>query len=381
MDRYTACFERIIEESFKNGFKGIDPYDFASSTLKLPHFALSKLSFINKVSPINMRPLLNIAPSENSQSNALFLHALLLTNPKKYIKEIDFLYSWLKKNKSAEFPQYSLGFAFEMALTRYSSGPGKTSLIISLFAMFAFLDYYRISHEEGTLRLIRSFEGLLEGNWLKYEDNETLWYSYLPNQKDEVPNATAKVGRFYALYHGINPTSAIKNKLVKILNYLERIQNMDGSWAYSVKNPYVDNFHTAFVLESIHQMHRIVKTKASERMFNIGLADYIENCFNDGTPLHFHKVHFPKDIRRKLIYTEIRDLANAIILFSKIGMLDKAQSILDFALDKYYDTKGGFFYFFNNKLFTSKINYVRWQSWMLLAISEFSKNKKVYEKN
>ena len=370
------CFKLLIEQGFSSEFKGIDPYDFASSNIKLPHILLSKVSFLNKISPINFRPLLGIKATENSKSNALFLHSLVLSDPKKYKGEIDFLNLWLQKNKSSEFSQYSLGFAFEMALKRYNSGPGKTSLIISLFAMFAFFEYYKVSKDVKVLELIKSFENLLDKTWLKFEEESTLWYSYLPNQKDEVYNATAKVGRFYALFYELFPEKVTKIKLTKILNYLEKVQSNDGSWGYSVKNPYVDNFHTAFVLESIHQMHQVVKTSSSEQMFEKGLKDYLENCFIGNTPMHFHKTHYPKDVRSKLIKTEIRDIANAIILFSKIGMHEKADAILKFTLKDYYDEQNGYFYFFKNKLFKSRINFIRWQGWMALAISEYVKSKK-----
>ncbi|WP_308990369.1 hypothetical protein QLS71_002655 [Mariniflexile litorale] len=380
MDKYALFQERLIKNSSKNKFKGIDPYDFASSNIKMPHALLSKVSFINKISPINLRPLLKIEPSENTKSNAIFFHAMALMDSNRYAEEIKFLKNWLQDSKSPEFKYYSLGFAFEMALTRYNSGPGKTSLIISLFAMFAFFEYYKVSKDQSALELICSFEQLLEEKWLKFEEENTLWYSYLPHQKDEVYNATAKVGRFYALYYEIYPSKAIESKIIKILNYLEKVQSLDGSWGYSVKNGYVDNFHTAFVLESIHHMHQVVKTQNSTEMFENGLADYIENCFKDNIPLHFHKLHYPKDVRSKLIYTEIRDIANAIILFSKVGMLHKAETILNYSIHKYYNQKEGYFYFFNNKIYKSKINYVRWQAWMALAITEFS-NKKVNEKN
>lgn len=367
------CNKLLIEQGYKTKFKGIDPYDFASSKIRLPHTILSKVSFLNKISPINFRSLLGIKATENSKSNALFLHSLVLTDPAKYKEEIEFLNLWFQNNKSEEFSEYSLGFAFEMALTRYNSGPGKTSLIISLFAMFAFFELYKINKDEKVLALIVSFENLLAKKWMKFEDESTLWYSYLPNQKDEVYNATAKVGRFYALFYEVFPKDATKVKLTKILNYLYNVQSKDGSWGYSVKNPYVDNFHTAFVLESIHQMHQVVKTSASEQMFEKGLKDYLENCFVNNRPIHFHKTHYPKDIRSKLIRTEIRDIANAIILFTKIGMLDNAKAILDVTFKEYYNHQRGFFYFFKNKLFTSKINYIRWQGWMTLAMAEYLK--------
>lgn len=368
-------FHSLISKSSISNFRGIDPYDFASGKLKLPAALLSKVSFLNKISPIDFRKILGIEKSDNSKSNALFLHAMSLYDYNGYINEISFLYDWLIKNGSHEFDEYSLGFAFEMSLARYSSGPGKTSLIISLFGMFSFFELYKRSKDPSVLDYIQSFERLLDNYWLKFEESKTLWYSYLPKQKDEVFNATAKIGRFYSLYYDIFPSESIKEKIEKMLNYLISVQSLDGSWGYSVKNPYVDNFHTAFVLESIFHMHSVVSTPDSRAMYDKGLSDYLNNCFEGDRPLHFHKIHFPTDVRSKLIDTEIRDIANAVILFSKIGKIDRAENVLNWAIANYYDEKSNFFYFFENRLYKSKINYIRWQGWMALAIAEFLKHK------
>lgn len=369
----------IIAQADAARFRGFDPYDFASSRLKLPGSLLPKVSFINKVSPVNFRPLLGIKPSENSKSNALFMHAMVNTGYEAYREQIDYLFNWFKNNRATEFEEFSVGFAFEMSLSRYQSGPGKTSLIITLFTLYAFIEYYRKSGNPEALKAILSFESLLDKRWLQYETETELWYSYLPTQKDEVYNATAKVGRFYALLYGLRPEQRYADKIRKMLTYLAGVQRSDGTWGYSVKAPYVDNFHTTFVLESIHEMLQVCPSAPAQEMFDKGLATYEAHCFEGNRALHFHKAHQPRDIRSNILRTEIRDAANAIILFSKLGKRARAAGILDWAMEHFYDSRSNHFYFFDNKLFKSRINFIRWQSWMALAISEYLKSG--YEKN
>lgn len=374
-----AVLGSIITQADAVQFRGIDPYDFASSKVKLPKALLPKVSFMNKVSPFNFRPFLGIKPSENSKSNALFMHAMVNTDYKAYQKQVEYLFNWFKDNRSKEFEEFSVGFAFEMTLSRYQSGPGKTSLIITLFTLYAFIEYYQQSGNRDALEAILSFESLLDKHWLKYETDNELWYSYLPTQKDEVYNATAKVGRFYALLYGIQKEQRYADKIRKMLAYLARVQNADGTWGYSTKAAYVDNFHTAFVLESIFEMNKVSPSPAAEKMFRDGLATYEAHCFEGNRALHFHKAHQPKDIRSNILRTEIRDAANAIILFSKLGKREKAAGILDWAMQHFYHDRKKHFYFFDNKLFKSRINFIRWQSWMALAISEYLKTD--HEKN
>ncbi len=381
MEQFNAdsILVSLLAKAGATSYKGIDPYDFASARLPMPGVLKPKLSFLNKISPLNFRPLLGIRPSENSKSNALFMHAMVNYRHKEYQKEIEYLLGWFRENRSTQFKEFSVGFAFEMTLTRYASGPGKTSLIITLFTLFAFITYYEKTGNPEALDAIGSFERLLDTQWLKYETHTELWYSYLPDVKDEVYNATAKVGRFYALLQGIQPDDRYLQKIDKILAYMQSVQNADGTWGYSVKAPYVDNFHTVFMLESIAEMNKWRGTAASVAMFEKGLAAYREGCFDGYRPLHFHTAHQPHDVRSRILHTEIRDAANAIILFSKLGDTGTAAGIIQWLLQYYYNPRKQYFYFFDNKFFKSKIDFIRWQAWMALALSEYIKQADSYK--
>lgn len=371
-EQLEIIYCKLLDSAVESEFVGIDPYDFASSGLSLPPFLLSKVSFINKVCPIDFRPILGISPSENSKSNALYLQAIANYDHTKYDSSVEYLKNWFEKNKSQEFEEFSVGFAFEMALTRYSSGPGKTSLIISLFTIFSFIDLYKKTGDLDLLEKIKSFESLLDHHWLKFESEDELWFSYLPDVKDEVYNATAKVGRFYAALYSIDQKPAYQVKIRKMLAYLARVQNQDGTWAYSTKVSYVDGFHTAFVLESVYEMKNVLTdSDAFSSMFTKGLDNYIKHMFVEGRPLHFHPQHKPKDVRSGILRTEIRDAANAIILFSKIGQIQLASAVLNWTIDNFYDQDNKYFYFYDNALLKSKINYIRWQGWMAVAISQY----------
>lgn len=364
-------YENLLRSASESRYMGIDPYDFASTVLPVPSALKSKISFINKVSPINFRGCLGIGESNNSKSNALFLNALAL-NLEDHKSEADYLKKWLLDNKSPEFDNYSIGFSFDMALDRYESGPGKSSLIITLFACFAFLELYRNTKDPEIKAVLNSAYRLIKEEWPKYHSDAGIWYSYLPGKVDEVYNATAKVGRFFSEMHKEFPELGADEELARIVDYLCDKQFDDGSWGYSVKSPYVDGFHTAFVLESLYEMLSLLPEHERGRdAYEKGLADYKVNLMDGARPLHFHKSRGPKDIRNKIIKTEVRDAACAVILFSKIGDLVSAEKTLRWVIDNFYDRSRGYFYFYDNSIYSSKINYIRWQAWMAFAIGVY----------
>jgi hypothetical protein len=91
-----------------------------------------------------------------------------------------------------------LGFSSEIDISDYSSKPGETSLIISLFVIFSFIDYYSKTSDKKILQYILGFENIIANKWPKVETEDSLWYSYLSSKELEVYNATAKIGKFYA---------------------------------------------------------------------------------------------------------------------------------------------------------------------------------------
>jgi hypothetical protein len=220
-----------------------------------------------------------------------------------------------------------------------------------------------------------SFYRLIEKELPYYEDDNTLWYSYNFEKINEVYNATAKVGKFYALLFNIINDSQISRKIEKILNYLSQKQRSDGSWAYGENISYTDGFHTAFILEAIWYMRKVIDDDRYKIMFNQGMDHYKKHLFKaNGQPLYFHPAYRPKDIRRFLIETDIRDCAMAIVLFSRLNERKLAEKIFDWTIGNMYDQEKGYFYYYKNRFWTNKIEYIRWQAWMLYALSVFMQN-------
>ena len=272
--------------------------------------------------------------------------------------------------KSDRFPEYSIGFTFDIVLEHYSSPKGSPSLIITLFVMYALVEYCVRNRDEEVLEVVLSFERLIEKELPRFEDVDTLWYSYNFDKVNEIYNATAKVGKFYALLYQITDDEQLPPRTEKILNYLTGKQRDDGTWAYGERIHYTDGFHTAFVLEAIWYMLKTVDNSKYEEIFDRGMEHYKQYLFRpNGQPLHYHPVYKPKDVRRYLIETDIRDCAMAIVLFSKTGDIGRARKVLEWTIRNMYDRKKGYFYYYKNRFWTNKIEFIRWQAWMLYALA------------
>lgn len=367
--------QSILSYIKKNNYKGWDPYDFFNTKL-LGKFLKSKklnviLTQLNRLSKINFRPLLRIPKVYNSKAMGLILSALINLDQNNYDEEITYVYRWLLKNKSDWYDEYSIGFTFDIALKGYQSLRSEPSLVISLFVMYGFIGYYK-SIDKNILKHIVSFNRLINSKIPKYEDDNILWYSYNFEKVNEIYNATALIGKYLALLYEITDNKALLEKLQKILNYLSSVQREDGSWAYGKNVAYSDGFHTAFILEAMWHMRKHVDDKRYSDSFTKGLKHYIKYFFSEEhQPFYFHPTYHPKDIRKFIITTDIRDCAMAIILFSRIGDIQRAKKVYDWTITNMYNSNRGYFYYCKNSYWTNKIEFIRWQAWMLYAISIF----------
>jgi hypothetical protein len=381
--RTEEIISALAKNIITNKLIGWDPYDILNSkylSFRNNNKVLSVLTQLNRICPTNLRPILKIKKSYNSKANALFLSSFLhLGSYSQHQHEITFLKDWLLENKSYFFDQYSIGFDHDIILKRYSSCQNEPSLIITLFTMYAFIEYYKRTNETDIADTIFSFEYLIENELPKFETKEFIWYSYNFDKINEIYNATAKIGKYYALLYSLRQNDAYLFRIEKILNYLSGKQRSDGSWAYGEEISYTDGFHTAFVLEAIWYMRKLVDKNKYEKMYEKGLDHYKKYLFkNNYQPLYFHPQYKPKDIRRYLIETDIRDCAMAILLFSKTGELDRAEAIIKWTIENMYNPAKGYFYYYKAKFWKSRIEFIRWQAWMLYALSQYLiKNKDI----
>lgn len=365
----------LIKNLILNDFKGWDPYDLLNNQIISKILPGNKqrliLTQVNRISPINFRPILSINKIYNSKAMALILLSFL--NLDKNNKEIEFVLNWLIDNKCETYKQYSIGFTFDITMNLYSSSREESSLIITLFVMYAFIEYYKKTKNKHVFDEIISFRDLIEKKIPKFENRNILWYSYNFNKINEIFNATAKIGKFYSLLFTLIKDENLLIKIDKILNYLSKKQRHDGSWPYGEKIVYTDGFHTAFVLEAILYMRKVVDKPQYENMFFKGLKNYKKYFFKEtGQPLYFHPFYKHKELRRYLIETDIRDCAMAIVLFSKLRDKKNAEKVYKWTIAHMYNKKNGYFFYYKNKLWTNKIEFIRWQAWMLYALSELA---------
>lgn len=109
------------------------------------------------------------------------------------------------------------------------------------------------------------------------------------------------------------------------MRFLIEAQNPDGSWFYSVdgKRPFIDHFHTCFVLKGLVKVHRLAPTQECWECIERGIRYYVSHLFDDsGLPRPFAKAPRLTVYRREL-YDYAESINLMTLLRGRFGELDR----------------------------------------------------------
>src|SRR5207244_5975674 len=88
-----------------------------------------------------------------------------------------------------------------------------------------------------------------------YDNDGDFAFSYSPLDKTQVFNASLLGSRMLARVYGYTREEMLINESRKSVSYCCKHQQPDGKWAYGTLSfhQWVDNFHTGYNLECIHE--------------------------------------------------------------------------------------------------------------------------------
>lgn len=373
--------EKLIEHLEKKEYKGFDPYDALNMPLPWSKFGrIIPVLFIQllKRLPLNIRPLIGIKPGYNPKAMGLFLHAFCIlykkTGNKLYLQKADFFFNWLFENVSSEFEGKSWGYNF-LWISPIRNLPANTpSAVVTAFISRAIFNYYKITSDSRAQDILFGASEFVLRSLPVHEDESGINFSYTPLQEEICYNASLLATEILAYRYFFDPTLELKNKIDKAVSFIIERQKDDGSWAYS-ENPETKSernqidFHQGFILESLEIILQLIPEKEAllKPVIKKGLSFYRNNQFSDrGRPFYRLPKHFP---------TDIHHVSQGILTFSRLADYDESYRdhsvhIANWAVNNMFSRKG-FFYYRKGKLFTNKIDYIRWgQAWMLLALAE-----------
>lgn len=384
-------YERLYSVCEQEDFAGHDPFDGLNSRLyqmsPLKHFAVTRLAWLQMLKrfPVDLRDVLQVEKGVNPKGLALFALAEMsrfrttddeqhLANAKKLIQRL--LETKISgKTRSGE-PTTAFGYNFNWQSRNFYAPRGTPAIVPTAFASQALIEAHELFPMEGYLDVAREICSFIIDALNRIEGDDEVCFSYTPNDKTVIYNASLLAAECLARIGMIDENSVFTDLAAKAVRFVIRRQRSDGAWVYGEgeKQGWVDNFHTAYVLLSLDRISTLIPELQNETKLplELGIQYWLDNFFlDDGTPKYFDRETYPIDIHSAAVAIA----ALGELKLHNERMLPLAQKVADWAVRNMLDDSG-LFYYQIRKLRSVKTPFMRWgQAWMAYALARLIEAK------
>src|SRR6266545_3758390 len=300
---------RLLAYCRANDWAGYDPYDALNSPVfrflpfldfTLPRIVLTQMM---KRSPLNLRSLLRVPPTQNPKALGLFLAALLKLSKLGLLDQehlVGAVAERLVDLRAINTPYWCWGYSFPWQTRTIAVPRGAPNLVCTTFVANALLDAYETGGDSRFLGMAVSAAEYILNDLYWTEGDSDAGFSYpLASLRAKVHNANflgaallCRVARHSSDKKFIEPA-------LKAGRYSASRQHEDGSWDYGElpTQRWIDNFHTGYNLCALRSISENAETQEFEPHMRRGFHFYREHFFReDGAPRYFHDRTYPVDI-------------------------------------------------------------------------------------
>ena len=308
-DQILESIGRLSDWLEKNDYRGYDTFDGLSSKLARPFTFNNKFLLITlqqgvRRFPINLRPLLGIAKGHSTKGMGFiakgFMRLNEATGDAAWQSKAEFALQWLIENESPGYSGACWGNHFDYQSRSFHIPKGVPTVVWTSLIGHAFLDAYQHFQNEAYLQVaVSACEHILR-DLDTYADGKGACISYVPTENQPVHNANTLGASLLARTYAYTRNESYRALAEKAMQYTAQYQRADASWFYAERSNahWVDNFHTAYVLDSFK--YYIESTGDNRFLKNMSSGyEYWKKTFflSDGTPRYYDYKTLPLDIQ------------------------------------------------------------------------------------
>jgi hypothetical protein len=384
-DAKVRVYESILKLSdwiARNDYCGYDTFDGLNAKLLRPFtfnnkFLRMALQQGIRRFPINLRPLVGVSKSRSTKGMGFLARGFMrlheATGDATWRDKAIYALQWLIENQSVGYTGSSWGNHFDYQ-SRVSYVPkGLPSVVWTSLIGHAFLDAYDHFRNDRFLRVAISACKHIQQDLSTFVEEDSLCISYFPKQDIQIHNANTLAAGLLARTYAYTQNSAYRVLSEKAIRYTARHQNFDCSWYYG-EAPYlrwVDNFHTAYVLDSFKYYAEGTRDDQFDERLTAGYTYWKSTFFlADGIPKYYNHKTLPLDIQccsqaiDTLVFFQDRD-SEALPLALKVAQ---------WTIQQMQDRSGFFYYRRYSRWLVNKTPTLHWgQATMLSALARLYK--------
>lgn len=379
----SGSIERLAGWLERNDYRGYDTFDGLNARFARP------LTFGNKYLrialqqgvrrfPINLRPLLGVSKSRSTKGMGFLVRGFLRLHeatgdPAWRDKAVSGL-EWLQEHRSPGYAGACWGNHFDYQSRSTYAPKNLPSVVWTALIGHAFLDAYDQLGEGSLLGVaVSSCEHILQD--LKARSmGDSLCIHYFPGSTHQVHNANTLGASLLARVYSHTRNQPYLAVAEKAMQYTAHHQRADASWYYGEEGNlrWVDNFHTAYVLDSFKYYSEATGDGRFDSMLRRGYEYWKKTFFlPDGTPKYYNSKMLPLDIQccsqaiDTLVFFQDRDPES----------LPLALKVADWTIKHMQDRTGYFYYRRYSRWIVNRTPTLHWgQATMFCALAGLYKS-------
>ncbi len=377
-DRIGESIGRLSEWLEKNDYRGYDTFDGLNARYLRPlTFETKFLRIVLQQGvrrfPVNMRPLLGIAKARSTKGMGYlakgFTRLHQATGDQVWQEKAEFALQWLIENESNGYSGACWGNHFDYQSRASYFPKGVPTIVWTSLIGHAFLDAYDHFRKDSYLRVaVSACEHILR-DLEAYVEGDALCLSYTPIENQPVHNSNTLGASFLARTYSHTGNKSYQSTARKAMQYAANHQRADSSWYYAeaANCHWIDNFHTAYVLDSFkYYVESTNDDRFVQNMMN-GYKYWKRTFFlPNGVPRYYHYKTLPVDIQCSsqaidtLVFFHDRD-PDGIALASRVAK---------WTIENMQDRTGYFYYRRYTPWLVNKTATLHWgQATMLCALA------------
>jgi polysaccharide biosynthesis protein VpsJ len=369
---------RLVDWLEKNDYQGYDVFDGLNARYLRPltfetKFLRTVLQQGVRRFPINLRPLLGVAKARSTKGMGFLARGFIrlheATGERAWADKAQFALQWLIENQSSGYSGACWGNHFDYQSRSSYVTKNVPSVVWTSLIGHAFLDAYEHSHNETFLGVAASSCEHIERDLGAYSEGETLCIHYFPTSNHQVHNANTLGASLLARTYSYTRQESHRVLAERAMQYAAKYQRPDSSWYYGEADNlhWVDNFHTAYVLDSFKYYIESTGDSRFEKIMMSGYEYWKHTFFlSDGTSKYYNHKTLPIDIQCS------SQAIDTLVFFSDRDpeSLPLAVKVARWTIEHMQDRTGYFYYRRYSPWLVNKTPTLHWgQATMLCALA------------
>jgi polysaccharide biosynthesis protein VpsJ len=371
----------------RNEYRGYDTFDGLNARFLRPlTFETNLLRTVLQQGvrrfPLNLRPLVGVAKGQSSKGMGFlargFIRLHQATGNKAWRDKAEMALEWLVQHRSTGYSGACWGNHFDYQSRSFYLPKGAPTVVWTALIGHAFLDAYEHFQRDRYLQIaVSSCEHILR-DLETFRDGDSLCIGYIPARipakNKQVHNANTLGASLLARTYAYTRNESFHELAQEAIQYTAQHQRSDSSWYYgeAANLHWVDNFHTAYVLDSLKHYEESTRDDRFQKNLTSGYEYWKKTFFlADGTPRYYDRKTLPIDIQC------CSQAIDTLVFFSDRDpeSLPLALKIAEWTIEHMQDRSGYFYYRRYSRWLANKTPTLHWgQATMLSALAGLYKS-------